>query len=126
MRARRHRFSHRAGIASIASIALLAGALALLGGCRAGTTSIKTLLDDPSTYDGKKVRISGDVTGSVGLLGYGAYQVNDGTGSLVVVSKEGGAPREGAKVGVEGTFRAVFTLKTESVAALEESRRTAL
>ena len=54
------------------------------------------------------------------------YQVNDGTGSLVVVSKEGGAPREGAKVGVEGTFRAVFTLQTESVAALEESRRTAL
>jgi hypothetical protein len=123
---RAFRLSFRASIASIASIALLAGALAFLGGCRTDTTPIKTLLDDPSSYDGKKVRIAGDVTGSVGLLGYGAYQVNDGTGSLVVVSKEGGAPREGAKVGVEGTFRAVFTLKTESVAALEESRRTAL
>jgi len=35
----------------------------------------------------------------------------------------GGAPREGAKVGVEGTFRSAFTLGTTTVAAIEETKR---
>ena len=39
--------------------------------CKANTTPIKTLLDDPSRFDGKTVRIAGTVQGSVGLLGYG-------------------------------------------------------
>src|SRR5262245_50474535 len=102
---------------------LCALVLALATSC-AGTIAIKTLLDDPQTYDGKTVRIAGDVTGSAGLLGYGAYQVDDGTGTLIVISKDRGAPREGAHVAVEGVFRAVFTFKTESVAVLEEARHT--
>ena len=68
--------------------------------------------------------IEGDVTRSYGVLGYGAYQVNDGTGTLSVVTKEGGAPRTGAHVGVMGTFRAAFTLGTETSAVLKEERRT--
>ena len=97
--------------------------LLLMAGCKTDVTPIKTLLDDPSRYNGKVVRISGDVTGSVGVLGYGAYQVNDGTGTLPVVSKEGGAPREGAKIGVEGTFQAAFTFKTETAAVLVGKHR---
>ena len=97
-------------------------ALVLISGCQ-GTVAIKTLLDDPSQYDKKTVRIAGTVTNSVGVLGYGAYRIDDGTGTLTVVSKEGGAPREGAKVGVEGEFRAAFTLGTESVAVLIEKQR---
>ncbi len=118
------RTPHRsfARVALAVSLVLLAFALA---GCKADVTPIKTLLDDPGRFDGKTVRIAGDVTGSVGILGYGAYQVNDGTGTLTVVTKEGGAPREGAKVGVEGTFRAAFTFKTETAAVLEETQRYA-
>ncbi len=88
-----------------------------------GTTSIKTLLDDPGRFDGQTVRIAGDVQGSVGALGFGAYQVNDGTGTLSVVTEGGGAPRQGAKVGVEGTFRSAYTLGTQTVAVLVEQRR---
>jgi hypothetical protein len=88
-----------------------------------GTTPIKTLLDDPGRFDGQTVRISGDVQGSVGALGYGAYQVNDGTGTLSVVSEGGGVPRQGAKVGVEGTFRSAYTLGTQTAAVLVEKRR---
>jgi hypothetical protein len=63
--------------------------------------------------------------GSVGALGVGTYELNDGTGSLRVVSKSGGAPRAGAHVGVEGTFRSAFTLGVESLAViLEKSRFT--
>ncbi len=95
----------------------------LLGGCEGNVTPIKTLLDDPGRFDGQVVRIAGDVTGSVGILGYGAYQVDDGTGTITVVSERGGAPRQGGKVGVEGTFHAAFTLKTETAAVLVEKRR---
>ena len=99
--------------------------IALLAGCRGDlkVTSVKTLLDDPSRFDRQTVRVMGDVTRSFGVLGYGAYTVNDGTGSIPVVTKENGAPREGAKVGVEGEFRSAFTLGSESVAVIVEHGR---
>ena len=105
----------------VASITLLS-----LAGCKGGgTTSIQTLLDDPSQYDHKQVRIAGEVTRSIGMLGYGAYEISDGTGTLPVVSNENGAPREGAQVGVEGEFRSAFTLGTRTAAVLIEKRRAA-
>jgi hypothetical protein len=107
------------------TLLLLTLALGAAPGCRGvSTTPIKTLLDDPGQYDGKTVAIEGDVTRSYGVLGYGAYQVNDGTGTLSVITKEGGAPRTGAHVGVIGTFRSAFTLGTETAAVLKEDRRT--
>jgi hypothetical protein len=90
------------------------------------TTPIKTLLDDPGRFDGQVVRIAGDVSEAMSVLGYGTYQLSDGTGKLRVVTKEGGAPRDGARVGVEGTFRAAFTLGTQSAAVLKETRRFTL
>ena len=94
----------------------------LLLGCP-DAKPIKELLDDPSQHDGKTVRIAGTVKEAAGVMGYGAYQVDDGTATLTVVSQGGGAPRVGAKVGVEGTFRAAFTLGGRSLAVLSESKR---
>lgn len=94
-----------------------------LAGCKGGVTSIKTLLDDPSRFDKQTVRIAGTVGATIGVMGYGAYQVDDGTGTLPVVSQGGGAPREGAKVGVEGEFRSAFTLGEKTAAVLMESKR---
>ena len=104
-------------------LAAIAAALIAASGCRGGVTPIKTLLDDPARFDGQVVRIAGEVGLSAGAFGYGAYQLNDGTGTLSVVSKGGGAPREGAKVGVDGTFKAVFTLGSQSAAVLMEKQR---
>jgi hypothetical protein len=82
------------------------------------------LLDNPAEYDGKRVSTSGRVTEAAGALGYGTYRIDDGTGSLTVVStRGGGAPREGARIDVEGIFRAVFTLGPTSAAVLEERKR---
>jgi hypothetical protein len=106
--------------------ASLALTVALLAGCKASdlpVTSIKTLLDDPSRFDKQTVRIVGDVTRSLGVLGYGAYEVDDGTGTIPVVTKENGAPRTGAHVGVEGEFRAAFTMTTTTAAAIVEKGR---
>jgi len=100
-----------------------AGLFALAMACP-GTKSIKELLDDPGRYDGKTVRIAGEVKSSIGALGFGAYQVDDGTGTLAVVSESGsGAPRTGARVGVEGEFRSAFTIGDRTAAVLMEKKR---
>ncbi len=97
--------------------------LVLLAACP-GTKPIKELLDDPSRFDGKTVRIAGEVKESIGALGVGVYQVDDGTGTLTVVSKAGnGTPRVGARVGVEGEFRSAFTLGIRTAAVLVEQKR---
>ena len=57
------------------------------------------------------------------MLGYGGYTIDDGTGTLTVVTQGGGTPRVGARIGVEGTFRAAFTIGTRSVAVLMEKAR---
>lgn len=91
-------------------------------GCKK-TTEIKTLLDDPSRFDHQTVTIAGTVREAAGALGYGGYRVDDGTGSILVVTQTGGAPRTGAKVGVEGEFRSAFTIGSESAAVIMESKR---
>jgi len=107
----------------VARLAVLLLGLALtVSGCEGGATEIRKLLDDPGRYNGTTVRVAGKVTTAIGLMGYGAYRLEDGTGTVLVVSKNG-APREGARVGVEGTFRSVFTFHDESGAGIEETRR---
>lgn len=107
-------------------VILLLAVLALAAGCKGGRVmTVKELLDDPTRFDRQTVRVVGEVRESIGAFGYGAYRLDDGTGVIAIVSKEGGAPRTGARVGVEGTFRAAFTLGAETLAAIEEtSRRT--
>ena len=108
----------RRRLAPLSSIA----ALLMLAGC-ASVTPIGQLLDDPSHYDGKTVRIEGQVKGSAGGLGVGAYQVQDETGTLTVVSDKHDPPRTGAKVGVKGKFDALITLGSRSLAVLREEAR---
>jgi hypothetical protein len=96
--------------------------LLLLTGCK-GATDISKLLDNPAAYEGKTVRVAGTVKESAGVLNYGVFRLDDGTGTIAVITKVGGAPRQGAKVGVEGTFRSAFTLGTETLAAIEETKR---
>lgn len=86
-------------------------------------TPVKTLLDDPAQYEGKTVRVAGDVTESIGALGYGGYRLDDGTGKIAIIVQGGGAPRVGAKVVSEGTFRSAYTLGTSTLAAIMESKR---
>jgi hypothetical protein len=113
--------THRPRLVAWVAVLLLGLALAV-SGCKGGATYIRKLLDDPGRYNGTTVRVAGKVTTAIGLMGYGAYRLEDGTGTVLVVSKHG-APREGARVGVEGTFHSVFTFHDESGAGIEETRR---
>lgn len=98
-------------------------ALAFFLACQ-GTTPIGRLLDDPGQYEGKTVRVAGEVKTSIGALGQGAYEVEDTTGRIpVVVSSGGSTPRVGARVAVEGEFRSAFTLGTRTLAVIREKER---
>ena len=100
----------------------LAGALVLLAGC-ASVTPIGELLQNSSKYNGKEVRIKGEVKESAGLLGRGAYQVKDETGTLTVISETSAPPPSGSKIGVKGVFQALLTLGSKSLAVLKEKSR---
>lgn len=113
------------GQSRLATTALTLLALPLLlAGCRS-TVQIEDLLADPGEYDGETVSVEGRTTGGAGLMGRAAYAVDDGTGTLPIVSERSGAPAEGTIVRVVGEFRALFTLGDEGVSVLlEESRET--
>jgi hypothetical protein len=87
--------------------AVIVLAAVLASGC-AGTT-INRILAEPDRYRQRDVTLKGDVTRSASVLGRGAYQLDDGTGTIWVVSKQG-VPRQGARVKVEGRIRDVVDL----------------
>ncbi|MBN1566276.1 MAG: OB-fold nucleic acid binding domain-containing protein [Acidobacteria bacterium] len=78
-----------------------------MAGCDQKT--INDIRAEPSRYANKQVTIVGTVTSSYSVLGKGAYEIEDGTGKLWIVSDKG-VPREGAKVGVKGTIRDGYNL----------------
>lgn len=96
--------------------------LLLLAGC-ASTTPIGDLLSDASRYNGKTVRIKGEVTRSAGAVVAGAYQVKDDTGTLTVVSDKASPPPENTRIGVKGVFQSLVTLGSRSLAILREESR---
>ena len=93
--------------------------------CTEKTIPIGDLRANSAAYDGKTVQIAGTVKSAAGALGYGVYQLDDGTGTMMVVTESGGAPAQGAKVGVRGVFHSAFTIGTDVVAVVvEKERRT--
>ena len=63
--------------------------------------TISKINADPGRYRNKEVAVAGTVTDSYGLLNFGVYEIDDGTGRLMVVSRSG-APARGSKVGAKG------------------------
>lgn len=71
----------------------------LLSGC--ASVKIARINADPSRYYNRTVQVDGTVVTSVGLLGTGGYQLDDGTGTIYVVSRTG-VPSGGSRVAVTG------------------------
>lgn len=70
-------------------------------------TSIADIEANPSRYQNKEVAIAGTVRDSYGVnipgtrIRGGAYKIDDGTGSIWVVTEEG-VPTKGTQIGVKG------------------------
>lgn len=94
--------ARRAGLGSL----ILIGAL-LLTACPNQET-ISRINADPGRYRNKEVGIVGTVTDSYGVLGNGAYEIDDGTGRLWVVTTRG-VPARGSRVGTKGKIYTGFS-----------------
>ncbi len=81
----------------------------IMSGCEQKT--INEIRAEPSRYANHEVAVVGNVVRSFSVLGRGAYEIEDGTGKLWVVS-ETGVPREGAKIVVKGTVRDAYNLSS--------------
>jgi hypothetical protein len=88
-----------AAVAVVLSLGLVA--------CR--ETTISRLLAEPNRYHNDEVGLKGHVIKSASVLGRGAYQLDDGTGTIWVVSSKG-TPRQGARVVVKGKVKDVVDL----------------
>ena len=87
--------------------------------------TISKINADPGRYTRKEVGIAGRVTDSYGIPGYGAYEIDDGTGRLWVVTKRG-VPSRGAQVGAKGRIYSGLTWGGRSFGTvLEETDRRA-
>ena len=85
----------------------LVAAGALTSTACASTKTINELLADPARYRNDTVQLSGEVVDSYSVANRGAYQIDDGTGRLWIVS-EHGVPRRSARVTVKGEVREGF------------------
>lgn len=88
-------------------IGLIAAAALLTAACP-DRKSIADIERDPGRYQNKDVVVAGVVKDSYGLsipgtrIGGGAYQIDDGTGTIWVLVTEGSVPTKGAQVGIKG------------------------
>jgi hypothetical protein len=79
---------------------LVLATVVLLTACPSQTT-ISRINADPARYRNKEVAIVGVVRDSYGVMGNGAYEIDDGTGRLWVVTRRG-VPSRGSRVGARG------------------------
>ncbi len=86
----------------------LAVLLIFLAAC--DRTRIGDINRDPGRYAGREVTIAGQVLTSFGALGEGAFEVDDGTGSIWVISAGYGVPSQGARISVTGRVESGVTI----------------
>lgn len=81
-----------------------------------GFTSVKDILNNPSAYDGRQVKVRGTVSGitKIPLVNRKLYFLSDG-GSKIAVVTSGTTPSANSKVIVVGRAENVAILNDESV-----------
>jgi hypothetical protein len=87
--------------------------------------TISRINADPGRYRNKDVGIVGNVTDSYGVLGNGAYEIDDGTGRIWVVTTRG-VPSKGSRVGTKGKIYTGYSFGGRSFGTvLQETGRSA-
>ena len=94
----------------------VSAATLMLAGCPQHRT-IAEINRDPSYFMNKEVVVTGTVRHSYGLLGQGVFELDDGTGTIWVLSENYGVPSDNTKVGVQGTVIPTFTFGGKSFAS---------
>jgi len=90
----------------------------LLTAC-APVTPIKEITDHPRDYADKSVTVQGEVKGIFSLIFVKYFTLDDGTGSITVVT-ERPLPAKGEKLKVKGTVKEAFSLGDQSMTLIME------
>ena len=105
-------------------VGIIVSMMLFVSGCTK-TTKTGDITANSAQYDGKTVNISGYVGDTIwnALTSRGAYQVNDGSGNIwVVTSKD--PPAKGVKISVTGTVSPAFTLGDKTLGTVvNETKR---
>jgi hypothetical protein len=105
------------------SVLLVTTVALLLAGCPP-RESIEKINRDPARFAGKDITIAGRVTDSFGALGSGVFQIDDGTGTMWVLSEKFGIPGSGANLAVTGRIQQGFAFGGRNFATiLRETQR---
>jgi hypothetical protein len=112
------------GLKKATVLAVLIAATLLLTACPS-QTNISKINADPDRYRGKEIGIAGTVTDSYGVLGAGAYEIDDGTGKIWIATRRG-VPAKGSRVGAKGYVHNGFSFAGRSFGTVmeETDRRT--
>ncbi|HES58052.1 MAG TPA: hypothetical protein ENO21_01325 [Firmicutes bacterium] len=81
---------------------------------------IADVLADLRTYDGLPVTFEGEVSGVVNILGLKTYSLDDGSGSITVVT-ERGLPKNGEQLRVSGVIHEMFNVAGVNYTVLYEA-----
>ena len=111
-------------IRKIAVLAVILGGTLFMTACPS-QTNISKINSDPGRFRGKEVGIVGRVTDSYGVLGNGAYEIDDGTGRIWVATRRG-IPSRGTEIGTKGYVHNGFSFGGRSYGTVveETDRRT--
>jgi len=86
--------------------------------------SISRINADPGRFRNREVGVVGRVTDSYGVLGNGAYEIDDGTGRIWVVTTRG-VPSRGSRVGAKGRVYNGFNFRGRNFGTvIEETGRS--
>lgn len=100
----------------------LAAVILLLAACN--DVRIADINRDAGSFSGREVSVSGQVVTSFGFRGEGAYQLDDGTGRIWVLSQGFGVPGDGVRCSVKGTVHSGVTFGGRSFGnALRETQK---
>ena len=81
----------------------------LLASAACAARTVRQITADPYRYSDREVSVAGRVVESFAFGNRGAYQIEDRTGRLWIVSDEG-VPGRDVRVNAKGTIRTAFNL----------------
>jgi aspartyl/asparaginyl-tRNA synthetase len=103
----------RAAVLPLCGLVLLASCATILA------TKIADIKETPGAFEGRTVTIAGKVTSTYNLVLVKYYEVDDGTGTIPVVT-ESALPKEGESVRIKGRVNQAFAIGTARLVVVVE------
>ena len=114
--------SMRSNYSRTIKLCCLIGAILLLSAC--SRVSVETINRDPGRFHDKEITVAGRVANSLGVADAGAFELDDGTGRLWVLSNTHDLPAHNSSVTVTGRIEHGFSFAGRTfVIILRETRK---